>query len=115
MLILVYICVLIMKLFIGTSMCFQSTARSLFVDPSDDPFLDAYIETVSQMNAKEIMTLPKMDDDEFLQYFLNDNHTAVRGKYKHCSYLILSTNTSFMQVLYSVWTQVFLMHFVTNN
>ena len=77
-------------------MCFQSAARSLFVGSSDDPFLDNYIETISQMNAKEIMMLPKMDDDEFLQYFFNDNHTAVRGKYKHCSSLILSTETIFM-------------------
>ncbi|CAF1537428.1 unnamed protein product [Adineta ricciae] len=88
----VYICVLIVKLFIGTSMCFQSAARSLFVESSDDPFLDNYIETVSQMNAKEIMMLPKMDDDEFLQYFLNDNHTAVRG-------LVLRVDTSVFDAL----------------
>ncbi len=60
----------------------QSIAHTLFVDPSEDPFLDPYIETVSRMSTKEIMAIPKMNDNEFLQYLLNDDDNAtLRGKF----------------------------------
>jgi hypothetical protein len=61
-----------------TSATRQSIARSLFGDPSEDPFLNRYIETVSRMNTKEIMAIPKMDNNAFLQYLLDDDDAATR-------------------------------------
>jgi len=69
----------IMQFVMITSAGRQSIAHTLFFDPSEDPFLDPYIETVSRMNTKEIMAIPKMDDNEFLQYLLDDDAT-LRGK-----------------------------------
>ncbi|CAF1133280.1 unnamed protein product [Adineta steineri] len=62
-----------------TSASFQKTAHTLFIDPSEDPFLDHYIETVSHMSTKDIMAIPKMNDDEFLRYIFNNNDSAARG------------------------------------
>ncbi len=58
----------------------QSPADSLFVDPSEDPFLDPYIETITHMTIKDIMAIPKMNDRAFEQYLLNGNDGAARGK-----------------------------------
>jgi hypothetical protein len=58
-----------------------STAHLLFIDPSEDPFLDPYIETITHMNTKDILAIPKMNDSDFLQYLLEDNHDRpARGK-----------------------------------
>ncbi|CAF4981024.1 unnamed protein product, partial [Rotaria magnacalcarata] len=62
-----------MSLLMLTSASTQSMARSLFMSPTDDPFLDPYIETISHMSTKDIVSMPKMNDDEFLQYLLNDD------------------------------------------
>ena len=40
----------------------------------EDPFMDPYIEVVCQMNVKEIMSIPKLNDTEFLQYLLDDTN-----------------------------------------
>ncbi|CAM4765659.1 unnamed protein product [Rotaria magnacalcarata] len=69
----IYLCMMIMSLLMLTSASTQSMARSLFMSPTDDPFLDPYIETISHMSTKDIVSMPKMNDDEFLQYLLNDD------------------------------------------
>jgi len=69
-----------MGLLMMTSASPPSTIDTLFVDPSEDPFLDPYIEKVSHMNTKNIMAIPKMTDYEFLQYLIKDNGVATRGK-----------------------------------
>ncbi len=58
----------------------RSTIRTLFVDPSEDPFLDPYIATVSHMSTKDIMAFSKMTDDEFRQYLLENDHIATRSE-----------------------------------
>lgn len=80
--ILVYICTLIINLLIFTSTSTSwSGAKSLYADLSEDPFLDPYIETILHMNIKDIMAMPKMNDEEFFQYLLDDNaDTTTRSK-----------------------------------
>ncbi|CAF0856583.1 unnamed protein product [Adineta steineri] len=68
-----------MKLLFITCVSFQTTTDTLFIDPSEDPFLDHYIETISHMNKKDIMAIPKMNDTEFVRYLFNDNDAAARG------------------------------------
>lgn len=63
----------IMGLLMLTSASPRSAAHTLFIDPSEDPFLDSYIETISHMNTKDIMAIPKMNDNEFLRYLLDDD------------------------------------------
>ncbi|CAF1320896.1 unnamed protein product [Rotaria sordida] len=53
----------------------SSVARTLFVDPAQDPFFDVYIETIVQMSMKDILAIPKMDDDQFLAYLASDVNT----------------------------------------
>ena len=47
-------------------------SSKLFTSPLEDPFLDSYIETVSHMNVKEIMSIPKLNDTEFIAYLSDD-------------------------------------------
>lgn len=55
--------------------------KSLYADLTEDPFLDPYIETILHMNIKDIMAMPKMNDEEFFQYLLDDNaDTTTRSK-----------------------------------
>jgi len=79
MLFSVYLYFFVMGLLMMTSASPQSTAHSLFVDPSEDPFLDPYIETITHMSTKAIMAIPKMDDRAFLRY-LAANNDATRGE-----------------------------------
>lgn len=58
----------------------RSTIHTVFVVPSEDPFLDPYIEQVSRMTTKDIMAIPKMNDHQFLQYLYKDNAVATRGE-----------------------------------
>jgi len=69
-----------MELLMTTSASPRSAAHSLFVDPSEDPFLDPYIETITHTSIKIIMAMPKMNDQAFLQYLLKDGNDAVRGE-----------------------------------
>jgi hypothetical protein len=59
----------------------RSIGQSLFIDPSEDPFLDPYIETLLHMDTKDIMGTPKMNDNQFLQYLLNDDDDTTRGEH----------------------------------
>lgn len=55
--------------------------KSLYADLTEDPFLDPYIETILHMSIKDIMAMPKMNDEEFFQYLLDDNaDTTTRSK-----------------------------------
>ena len=63
-----------------TSASTQSILHNLFMDPSEDPFLDPYIETIIHMRIRDIMALPKMNDLAFLQYVESKND-ATRGKW----------------------------------
>jgi len=58
----------------------RSTVHTLFVHPSEDPFLDPYIVKISHMNTKDIMAIPKMTDYELLQYLVKDNVGSTRGE-----------------------------------
>ncbi len=77
----VYLYILFMKLLMILSASHQSTIHTLFVDPSEDPFLDPYIETVTHLNIKDIMGIPKMTDHQFLQYLYKDNSVATHREY----------------------------------
>ncbi len=77
-----------MGLLMITSASVPSTIHTLFVDPSEDPFLDPYIETVSHMNTKDIMAIPKMTDHEFLQYLHRENSVAIHRECTMFSKLI---------------------------
>ncbi len=65
-----------------TSASPRSAIHTLFVNPSEDPFLDPYIETISHMNTKDIMAIPKMTDHQFLQSLLKENSVAIN---RECS------------------------------
>jgi len=43
-----------------------SIAHSVFLLREFDPFSDIYLETVTRMNASELMHLPKLSDTQFL-------------------------------------------------
>jgi hypothetical protein len=49
---------LMMSLLVVISASPRSIAQSLFIDPSEDPFLDPYIETLLHMDTKDIMGTP---------------------------------------------------------
>ena len=49
-----------------------SVKPGILMSPLEDPFMDPYIETVCQMSVKEIMTIPKLNDTEFIHYLLDD-------------------------------------------
>jgi len=70
-----------MGLLMITSASPRSTIHTLFVDPLEDPFLDPYIETISHMNTKDIMAIPKMTDHEFLQYLHKENSVAIHREF----------------------------------
>ncbi len=69
-----------MSLLVLISASPRSIGHTLFVDPSEDPFLDPYIETILHMDTKDIIAIPKMDDNQFLQYLFNDDNDVARGK-----------------------------------
>lgn len=48
---------------IGSSL----TEKDVFIDPSNNPFYDMYIENVLQMKVQDILSIPKLNDSEFLK------------------------------------------------
>ena len=54
----------------------RSVTHSLFIDPSEDPFYDPYIETVLHMNTRSLMAIPRMNDTEFIRHLLSDDDST---------------------------------------
>ena len=57
-----------------------SVTNSLFINPSEDPFYDRYIETVLHMNTRALMAIPRMNDTEFIRNLLTDDDSTF-GKF----------------------------------
>lgn len=53
---------------VSSSMAFR---RSLNV--SDDPFMDSYIRTIVSMDQQSISLIPRMSDEEFLEFLVDDS------------------------------------------
>ncbi|CAF3715450.1 unnamed protein product [Rotaria sp. Silwood1] len=56
----------------------HSVSHMLFIDPTEDPFLDIYIEKVARMSTKAIIAMPKMSDTDFLDYLFS-NKDSIDG------------------------------------
>lgn len=63
-----------------TSASRRSAIHRVFLDPSEDPFLDPYIQNIARMSGKEISAMPKMTDHQFLQFLHDDKAIVVRRK-----------------------------------
>ena len=58
----------------------SSADGMLFIHQSEDPFLDTYIETITHMNTKDLLAIPKMNDSDF-QYYLTHEGDSHFGTY----------------------------------
>ena len=43
-----------------------SIAHSVFLSSEFDPFCDSYVKAITRMSVNELMQLPKLSDNEFL-------------------------------------------------
>ena len=68
--------VFLMSLLVLISASPRSTGHTLFVDP----FLDPYVETLLYMDTKDIITISKLNDNQFVQYLFSNDNDVARNK-----------------------------------
>jgi len=71
-------------LLLGSRAIGESIVHVFPLSPVDDPFYDSYTDTIVHLNRSELMSIPRMNDEAFLQSLYRPS--AIRKYRKFSNY-----------------------------